>query len=336
MKLGLGEYRAGGEHMRSLWSRQSDLSLATGVFFLAGALFSVLTFTVFNVEEPPRNPALLVSGVSALLTAVLAFARGKRLRRLTAGVLMVVTAVVLLFLSVAAATEMRAINSGLLFFTLFIYLIWFMPAWFARTVGYSWLILYVMIVLTRYRGEIELPIGTLTVTTLVIGELIARFKGGLETATLTDPLCGVWNRRGFQLVLRRAAATAGRTGQPLSVVFIDLDGFKTINDRQGHAMGDQVLAEFARALEAATRPQDSLARFGGDEFALLMPDTDVTEALSIGQRLREEITAVEWSVGAAEMLPGEHPEAFVARADELMLAEKQSRKRARSLSAESE
>ena len=67
-----------------------------------------------------------------------------------------------------------------------------------------------------------------------------------------------------------------------------------------------------------------------------MPDTDVTEALSIGQRLREEITAVEWSVGAAEMLPGEHPEAFVARADELMLAEKQSRKRARSLSAESE
>lgn len=315
--------------MKKLIARQSDLSLATGVFFLAGAAFSYLTFTVFWVETPPRNPILLAGGCLALVIAIAVFVRGARFTLITAAVLISLTAGVLLLLVVTSLTEIRALNSGVLFLTLFIYAIWFMPRWLARVLGYTWLSLYTIIVGIKYEGEIDLALATLVVTSTVIGELIGRFKDGIEAATLTDPLCGVWNLRGFQRVLDRAVSGAARTGEPVSMLFIDLDGFKAINDTRGHAEGDRVLVSFAHSLEEHTRPQDTLARIGGDEFALLLPGTHRDEAHRIGQRLRNQVTAIGWSLGAAELDAGETPQALVARADELMLQEKRVRQSAR-------
>lgn len=315
--------------MKKLIARQSDLSLATGVFYLAAGVFSYLSFTVFWVEFPPRNPVLLVGGAVAFAIALVVFILGSRLTLPTAAALVSSSAGVLLYLAITSHTEIRALNSGILFFTLFIYLIWFMPRWLARFLGYTWLGLYSLSVVLRYDGEIDLALTTLVTTAVVIGELIGRFKDGLEAATLTDPLCNIWNRRGFHIVLDREVAGAERTGNPVAVLFIDLDNFKEVNDTYGHSEGDRLLIEFARFLGRGTRPQDTLARIGGDEFALLLPDTTLEEAREIGDRLRSMETSIEWSAGTAELIAGESAHALVSRADGLMMAQKRERKTGR-------
>ncbi len=305
--------------MRRVFGRQSELSLSTAVFFAAGGLFSVLSLTVFNASDPPRNPYTALAIVVAFPVCVIVLLRGDRLRPLTAGALMSMTAAVLLVFASSAATGYRAIHIGLLFITIFIFFIWFMPRWIARVVGYSWMSLYAVGIVMRFDGEVMMPLMTLVATTLIVGELIGRFKDGLEAQSLTDPLCEVWNRRGFGIMLDRAASDAVRTGRPLSVLYLDLDGFKRVNDERGHDEGDRVLIRFARAIDEESRPQDIAARLGGDEFVLLLPGTTEEEARGVGRRLAERITHVGWTSGVAQLRPGEEPAAFVARADETML-----------------
>jgi diguanylate cyclase (GGDEF)-like protein len=105
----------------------------------------------------------------------------------------------------------------------------------------------------------------------------------------TDDLTGLCNVRALTSTLRREAARASRTGRPLSVLVIDLDGFKQVNDRHGHLHGSRVLIEVAALLRASTREADVAARCGGDEFAVVLPDTGVDGAVSAGYRLRERI-----------------------------------------------
>ena len=105
----------------------------------------------------------------------------------------------------------------------------------------------------------------------------------------TDDLTGLPNVRALNDTLRREVARASRTGQPLSVLVIDLDGFKQVNDRHGHLHGSRVLIEVAALLRASTREADVAARCGGDEFAVVLPDTGVDGAVSAGYRLRERI-----------------------------------------------
>ncbi|WP_295392809.1 diguanylate cyclase [uncultured Thiodictyon sp.] len=101
-----------------------------------------------------------------------------------------------------------------------------------------------------------------------------------------DSLTGIANRRQFEKSLRRAISDASRTGERLAVVFLDLDGFKAINDTRGHAAGDQVLCQVAARLQGLVRRPDLVARLGGDEFALLVRDTSgQAGGLELGERL---------------------------------------------------
>ncbi len=310
--------------MRRVLARQSELSLATAVFFAAGGLFSVLSLTAFSTSEPPRNPYTLLAVFVAFPLAVIVLLRGDRLRPLTAGALMSATAALLLVFASSAATGYRAIHIGLLFVTIFIFFIWFMPRWIARVVGWSWMTLYAVGVVMRFDGEVLLPLMSLIATTLIVGELIGRFKDGLEAQSLTDPLCGVWNRRGFGILLDRAVTDAARSGTPLSVLYLDLDGFKRVNDERGHEEGDRVLIRFARAVDEESRPQDVVARLGGDEFVLLLPAATEVDARAVMRRLVERITHVGWTCGVAQLQAGEDAAAFISRADELMLALKRA------------
>jgi len=110
----------------------------------------------------------------------------------------------------------------------------------------------------------------------------------LKRAALTDGLTGLANHRAFQEDLQREVARAARSGQPLSVAMIDVDDFKEVNDSNGHAHGDQVLAQIAGAI-SLLRVQDRGYRVGGDEFALIMPDTDATGATEALQRLHTSV-----------------------------------------------
>ena len=109
-----------------------------------------------------------------------------------------------------------------------------------------------------------------------------------EQAT-TDPLTGIANRRRLDDELARLLAQSRRYGQPLSVILIDLDLFKAVNDHYGHAAGDQVLIETVRRLAATVRDADLLGRWGGEEFLIQAPNTDHAAAKALGERCREAI-----------------------------------------------
>jgi diguanylate cyclase (GGDEF)-like protein len=120
----------------------------------------------------------------------------------------------------------------------------------------------------------------------------------LEDAALTDALTETGNRRALEQAARAALATAARTGQPLSVVAIDLDGLKVINDTQGHAAGDQALAGLSAAVRAALRATDQLFRVGGDEFVVLLPLAGKEMVADLVRRM-QQFNAPKFSWGAA-------------------------------------
>jgi diguanylate cyclase (GGDEF)-like protein len=110
----------------------------------------------------------------------------------------------------------------------------------------------------------------------------------------TDGLTGIANRRAFDQALERAVRRARRTNEPLSLLLLDLDQFKALNDTAGHQAGDDVLRQFAGILaQAARRPGDVAARYGGEEFALILPSTDQHGALEVAERLRENLAAAQ-------------------------------------------
>jgi diguanylate cyclase (GGDEF)-like protein len=121
-----------------------------------------------------------------------------------------------------------------------------------------------------------------------------------EALSVTDDLTQLYNSRYLSQVLRRETKRASRSGRPLSLLFIDLDGFKSINDSHGHLFGSRALVEAASVIRASARETDIVARFGGDEFALVLPDTGSDGATFVGERIREKIAA--WSFLRSEGL----------------------------------
>jgi diguanylate cyclase (GGDEF)-like protein len=107
-----------------------------------------------------------------------------------------------------------------------------------------------------------------------------------KAASLIDPLTGVWNRRGFLSEGDRRLETSSRNAEPAAVLFIDLDNFKAINDRCGHAFGDQVLRVFVATAKSVIRSTDFMGRLGGEEFAAVLHGADYDNALAIAERIR--------------------------------------------------
>ena len=112
-----------------------------------------------------------------------------------------------------------------------------------------------------------------------------------EALSVTDDLTHLYNSRYLNLVLRRETKRASRSGRPLSLLFIDLDGFKAVNDTHGHLFGSRALVEAAAVIRSSARETDVVSRFGGDEFALVLPDTGGEGAFAVGERIREKTAA---------------------------------------------
>jgi diguanylate cyclase (GGDEF)-like protein len=118
-----------------------------------------------------------------------------------------------------------------------------------------------------------------------------------EALSVTDDLTHLYNSRYLNLVLRKETKRASRNGRPLSLLFIDLDGFKGVNDTHGHLCGSRALVEAAAVIRGSARETDVVARFGGDEFALVLPDTGCEGAFAVGERIRERVAAHKFLAG---------------------------------------
>ena len=122
-----------------------------------------------------------------------------------------------------------------------------------------------------------------------------------EKQSLTDPLTGLYNRRSMDQLLQREIALAERHTQPLSIVMIDMDKFKEINDEHGHAAGDHMLRAFADCVRITLRKTDLAFRYGGDEFVVALPQTTVTQAQQVVQKLRQAFSAADFSDAIARL-----------------------------------
>jgi diguanylate cyclase (GGDEF)-like protein len=132
------------------------------------------------------------------------------------------------------------------------------------------------------------------------------------------------NRSLFRERLEHEIKHSTRTGLPLALLFIDLDGFKEVNDQCGHAAGDRLLVEASAAWRGALRRDDVLARTGGDEFVLLLPNTSQDEAMTILERVRDAYP-VAWSAGVTDWRDGDTLESCLERADDRLYAAKGAR-----------
>lgn len=154
-------------------------------------------------------------------------------------------------------------------------------------------------------------------------------EAGLRHLADTDELTGLWNRRRFNAEVARERDRLVRSGRPVTLINIDIDRFKRINDRHGHPVGDDVLRGVARTLDENLRTTDVLARIGGEEFAVVLPDTDGEAAMVVAEKLRATVARTDYateagpmrvtvSIGGAELAPQQAAEATVQAADQAL------------------
>jgi diguanylate cyclase (GGDEF)-like protein len=190
------------------------------------------------------------------------------------------------------------------------------------------------------------PIGASSASTRLAAEVdrlraelaAARAKvAELEAKADVDPLLDIFNRRGFMRELERGLAYVKRYGNPAALIYLDLDSFKPVNDRHGHAAGDAVLQAVAKTLAANVRASDTVARLGGDEFAVLLWNLDETRAVAKAAALEQRVaaTVISWkaatltvdaSAGVATLGPADLAPMVLARADQAMYARKAGRR----------
>jgi diguanylate cyclase (GGDEF)-like protein len=209
----------------------------------------------------------------------------------------------------------------------------------------------------QMRMTTDTPLGQLLVVAVMVGGvfrcslLVTYFRGmqyrlrrahdqltealaRIETLARSDELTSVLNRRGVMEQLLQAQHLAQRQGSPLCVALLDIDHFKHINDRYGHDGGDAVLRAFGQLLAAAVRGSDSVGRYGGEEFLLVLPGTTLAEAQVLLERIRQGLAELPWdqlvhadlrvscTMGLGVYRPGEALEAVISRADAAMYAGK--------------
>jgi diguanylate cyclase (GGDEF)-like protein len=198
-------------------------------------------------------------------------------------------------------------------------------------------------VILVYRGDRPFTIDdqqTLTIFTTQISLLLGMMDARARVTNLadTDDLTGIWNRRYFRRQLPQEIERSRIFSVPVSMLLFDIDDFKQINDSLGHVVGDVVLSELCGAVREGLRPTDLLARFGGDEFAVILPHTDAIGAVAVADRLLDRVRSLtiptdeeasircSVSVGIAEYRRDEPSNDFIRRADERLYQAKRGGK----------
>ncbi|QXI29854.1 sensor domain-containing diguanylate cyclase [Pseudomonas vanderleydeniana] len=193
--------------------------------------------------------------------------------------------------------------------------------------------------LSGIRQSLYLNLLICLVVTLIVlvllNRVVHRYQRKIQALATLDSLTGLPNRRGFDLLAAQALNEAQREPKPLTALLLDLDHFKQLNDNHGHLAGDVVLSGFARNLESCLRQSDIICRWGGEEFIVLLKDTDSAHALSIAEKIRQHIEQQRYgyngkslqltvSIGLTSLRADDTLHSLLARADQALYRAKQS------------
>ncbi|CAN5536005.1 GGDEF domain-containing protein [soil metagenome] len=268
-----------------------------GGMLIAGGALAFLTLAV---PHPAGNDetAVIVTGALALAIGVFLLLRPE-LAPVWATPVFVALGTVLITLTtrLAGVDGTRGADNEVLYLIVVIYAFYFLPARQAfMQLGFI-AVAYGLLLSEALPTEIALSrwgvtLGTLTVAGMLVRSLNERVEvliGELNASARRDPLTGTLNRRGLDERLDIEVARARRTGEPLTIVTADLDGLKEINDRHGHRAGDEALQLAADVMANGLRSLDALARTGGDEFVIILPNCLPDAGLAIAEGLRRRL-----------------------------------------------
>ena len=302
---------------------------------------AVLGFLSVLLPHDPITRDAVVLGISAaalLIAVVLPAFRRRGIRRVGVAALLIVATA----LTAAAiwATGGPPNATSALYMWICLYGAYALPERWALGIAVACASSYVFVTLIAPPefppvAHLVTSIASLFVVTLIVSTLQSRLHilvGKLELAARTDPLTGLANRRHFNEELELELERSRRTGRPLTVIVCDLDHFKDVNDTFGHIVGDDVLRLVGRVLIDESRAIDLPARFGGEEFAVVLPDTDLEAGEHVADRLRVALERRSLAVGPPVTLSlgvactaqvGRSSEALYRAADRALYAAKE-------------
>jgi diguanylate cyclase (GGDEF)-like protein len=299
---------------RSLVTVRSPETWTLACLYVGGAFGSLLgALAPFSPDAPV--PLSYACCVLAVIVAVLVWLFGDRLGWLVhnAAVLLGITLISVLIANVATAEGASVTAFAYLWVAVYAgHFFSRRQAWaHAALISVGYAVALLVNDLPDARKTYVVVVGTVWGAVTVLGNVVSRMRQQADT----DQLTGLLNRAGFRTAAEREHALATRTGLPLAMVVLDLDGFKAINDRSGHAAGDRTLADLAVRWKAVLRSCDILGRHGGDEFVLLLPATTPDQAEVVLDRLRAS-SPLAWSAGIATWERGEVLDDCLGRADQ--------------------
>jgi diguanylate cyclase (GGDEF)-like protein len=301
----------------------AEVSVLAVMAFVLGA--GCLAWAAFPMaQDAPRGlmVGLGLVGVTVALALVLA---GAELSPVYLHMTVVLFTTLIGIMVAVAATERGLMMSALGYTWTAVYVAVFFHPRVAR--GYALLMiagLGVSLLWARAPTGIAVWL-TLSAMVWVAVAMLTRVNARLRAAAHTDSLTGLLNRTGFALAAARQRGMAERRGEPLVLVVIDLDDFKLVNDRGGHAAGDRLLVELAGVWTASLRPGDLLARFGGDEFVLMLAGAAEDQVDGLLARLARAHPAT-WTAGAVLCSGDESLDEAIDRADARLYVAKEPRR----------
>lgn len=316
---------------------QNDYRVIVGLCSLTAA--ALMPFLVFHVVRAAWIMAIITGGLLAFtIPAGFWLYRHRQNLQLIRRAGMIIVLVANVTVSLAVAVEQQ--NTIYWIYPLIFINFYLLPTWMGTAINVAvcglslWLVSGVApsLQLARLAGSIPLCIFF----GLVFSQSIQRQRRELHYQANHDALTGVGNRLGLNEALEDATQRLNRYGEACTLVLLDLDHFKSVNDSLGHLNGDKIIAEFAHLLESRLRRTDLLFRFGGEEFVILLPHTPLAKGIQLAESLR---TAVEChpfaqdrhlttSAGISELQRQESPDSWLDRADRaLYQAKEQGRNR---------